>query len=168
MTVMAALATRHRTRLVSVVLLALVAAGCGDGVDGDRRQLAIELAENLKTPPKYERIGEFEVRDPDLDAFSPQLGTVEHSWRPIGQDPEPRDTFASFDPVLREAGYRLVLVTDCSEDELNLVYWHPETGPAQFFHLERSSREIVVGLSASWGNKPLAAEAPEVDPPSCS
>ena len=36
--------------LVSVVFLALVVGGCGDGVGGDRRQLAIDIGESNSNP----------------------------------------------------------------------------------------------------------------------
>ena len=158
--------TRHRTRLLSIVLLALVAAGCGDGVDGDRRQLAIDIGESIQTPAGYERSTEIVVRDPDLSAFAPQPGEIAQGWRPIDPDATPADTLKAFHPALEAAGYQLVLATECTDDVLSLVYWHPETGTANLGHGDTAQGVLVI-FSDAWSNDAPTSERQEVDLPDC-
>ncbi len=151
------LTSRRWSRYVCAFLLALVVAACGDGVDGDRRQLAVELGESIETPDGYERSTEIIVRDPDLSAFSPQPGAIVHRWTPI--DPEsasPVATFRAFHPVLETAGYQLVIATECTDEILSLVYWHPDTGTANFGH-SNPDQGTVVSFNDSWTNNPPTA-----------
>jgi len=102
----------------------------------------------IQTPAGYERSTEIVVRDPDLRAFAPQPGEIAQGWRPIDPDATPADTLEAFHPALEAAGYQLVLVTECTDDVLSLVYWHPDTGTANLGHGDTATRRKAFSFSS--------------------
>lgn len=153
------------SKLLCASALLLSLGGCAGGVDGDRRELAQDLVEGIRTPDGFETVGAVSLRDPELGQSSPQLGSAFLNWVPTTSDTNTSAVLSSFSLALSEAGFIPREKSRCDLDELVVLYWHVDTGPARLSFTQ--DQEMDVRFTAFWDNDAPTVAEQEADIPAC-
>ena len=153
------------TRPLWFVVLAFLLAACSGEVDSERRSLATDIAESIETPSGFERVGGIVIEDPGFGLFGSEAGSVIHEWTPV-EDATTEEVFEAFDPAFAAAGYERITVL-CTEVDLAVIYWHPDTGTGLLDRVEQDGM-ISVGLSSSWSNDVPTDDVSPIGPQDCT
>lgn len=156
---------RMAARIVCATALLLALGGCGEGVDGNRRDLARDLVESIQTPDGFEKVTGATLTDPDLSKLTAQLGSAFQAWRPIAGEPDTNSVLSAFSQVFRDAGFIPFGRSRCSDEVLIVGYWHQETGPAGLSFGESATGNVSFTLF--WDNDAPTVAEEEADLPSC-